>query len=103
MVLEKVTLFGLTIVPGRRIPYGPIDPAMSRHLMIEQGLVGGHIEPLAFPDIPEYGAFVEGKHQDDVRALGYPSELQLSDEEICLLLAGNVDVHFAVDRMWGDQ
>jgi ATP-dependent helicase HrpA len=45
MALERVTLFGLTIVAGRRIPYGPIDPAMSRHLMIEQGLVEGHIEP----------------------------------------------------------
>jgi ATP-dependent helicase HrpA len=45
MALERVTLFGLTIVPGRRIHYGPIDPSASRHLMIEQGLVGGHIEP----------------------------------------------------------
>jgi ATP-dependent helicase HrpA len=45
MALERVTLFGLTIVGGRRIHYGPIDPAMSRHLMIEEGLVGGHIEP----------------------------------------------------------
>jgi ATP-dependent helicase HrpA len=45
MALEKITLFGLTIVPGRRIAYGPIDPAMSRHLLIEQGLVEGHIEP----------------------------------------------------------
>jgi ATP-dependent helicase HrpA len=45
MALERITLFGLTIVPGRRIHYGPIDPAMSRHLMIEQGLVEGHIEP----------------------------------------------------------
>ena len=45
MALERVTLFGLTIVAGRRIHYGPIDPAMSRHLMIEQGLVEGHVEP----------------------------------------------------------
>ncbi|MEN6458973.1 MAG: ATP-dependent RNA helicase HrpA [Thermoguttaceae bacterium] len=45
LALERVTLFGLTIVAGRRIHYGPIDPAMSRHLMIEQGLVAGHIEP----------------------------------------------------------
>jgi ATP-dependent helicase HrpA len=45
MALERITLFGLTIVGGRRIHYGPIDPAMSRHLMIEQGLVEGHIEP----------------------------------------------------------
>jgi len=45
MALERITLFGLTIVAGRRIHYGPIDPATSRHLMIEQGLVEGHIEP----------------------------------------------------------
>ena len=45
MALEKVTLFGLTIVAGRRIHYGSIDPSMSRHLMIEQGLVQGEIEP----------------------------------------------------------
>ena len=45
MALERITLFGLTIVGGRRIHYGPIDPAMSRHLLIEQGLVEGHIEP----------------------------------------------------------
>jgi ATP-dependent helicase HrpA len=45
LALERVTLFGLTIVAGRRIPYGPIDPVMSRHLLIEQGLVEGHIDP----------------------------------------------------------
>ncbi len=45
MALEKITLFGLTIVAGRRIHYGSIDPSMSRHLMIEQGLVQGEIEP----------------------------------------------------------
>jgi ATP-dependent helicase HrpA len=45
MALERVTLFGLTLVSGRRVAYGPIDPETSRHLLIEQGLVGGHIEP----------------------------------------------------------
>ncbi len=45
MALERVTLFGLTIVGGRRVHYGPIDPTMSRHLLLEQGLVGGHMEP----------------------------------------------------------
>jgi ATP-dependent RNA helicase HrpA len=44
MALERVTLFGLTIIAGRRIHYGPIDPDMSRHLMIEQGLVEGQID-----------------------------------------------------------
>ncbi len=45
MALERVTLFGLTIIAGRRIHYGSIDPSLSRHLMIEQGLVQGEIEP----------------------------------------------------------
>ncbi len=45
MALERVTLFGLTIIPGRRVHYGPIDPETSRHLLIENGLVEGRIEP----------------------------------------------------------
>jgi ATP-dependent helicase HrpA len=45
MALERVTLFGLTIVGGRRVHYGPIDPEASRHMLIEHGLVEGHIEP----------------------------------------------------------
>jgi ATP-dependent helicase HrpA len=42
--VEKVSLFGLTIVPGRRVCYGPIDPARSRELMIRHGLVEGEID-----------------------------------------------------------
>ena len=44
MAFEKVTLFGLTIVPRRRVPYGPIDPDRSRELLIQHGLVEGEIE-----------------------------------------------------------
>ena len=39
MAFEKVTLFGLPIVPRRRVPYGRIDPEVSRQMFIEQGLV----------------------------------------------------------------
>jgi len=47
--LERVSLFGLTIVSGRRVRYGPIDPAASRELLIRQGLVEGQIDlPLEF-------------------------------------------------------
>lgn len=42
MVYEKVTLFGLVVVPRRRIPYGPIDPVASREIFIQQGLVEGN-------------------------------------------------------------
>ena len=38
---EKVSLQGLTIVPRRRVPYGPIDPAAARELLIQCGLVEG--------------------------------------------------------------
>lgn len=44
MAFEKVSLFGLPIVPKRRVPYGPIDPVVSRQIMIEHGLVGGEYE-----------------------------------------------------------
>lgn len=38
---EKVTLFGLVIVPRRRIGYARIDPVKSRELFIQHGLVQG--------------------------------------------------------------
>jgi ATP-dependent helicase HrpA len=38
---EKVSLLGLVIVPRRRVPYGPIDPAAARELLIQCGLVEG--------------------------------------------------------------
>jgi ATP-dependent RNA helicase HrpA len=36
---ERVSLFGLTIIPERRIRYGPIDPAESRKIFIQHALV----------------------------------------------------------------
>jgi ATP-dependent helicase HrpA len=41
MAYERVTLFGLTVVPRRRVRYGPIDPIASRELLIRDGLVEG--------------------------------------------------------------
>nr|WP_194249338.1 ATP-dependent RNA helicase HrpA [Halomonas salicampi] len=38
---EQVTLFGLPIVTGRRVHYGPIDPEESRELFIRRALVEG--------------------------------------------------------------
>jgi ATP-dependent helicase HrpA len=38
---EKVTLFGLTIVPRRKVHYGPIDPKLSRELFIRCALIDG--------------------------------------------------------------
>jgi ATP-dependent helicase HrpA len=37
----QVTLYGLLIVPRRRVNYGPIDPVLSRELFIRHALVEG--------------------------------------------------------------
>ncbi|RMG38217.1 MAG: ATP-dependent RNA helicase HrpA [Gammaproteobacteria bacterium] len=44
---EKVTLYGLPIVPRRRVNYGPIDPEVSREIFIRFGLVEGEIHTRA--------------------------------------------------------
>lgn len=41
---EKVTLFGLAVVPRRRAAYGPVNPAHARQLFIQHGLVEGDME-----------------------------------------------------------
>jgi ATP-dependent helicase HrpA len=49
MAFEKVSLFGLDIVPRRRVAYGPVAPAEARALFIHHALVEGEIErPPAF-------------------------------------------------------
>ncbi|HBE72223.1 MAG TPA: ATP-dependent helicase, partial [Planctomycetaceae bacterium] len=41
MVYRKSTLYGLTIVPGRRVQLAPLNRDEARQLMIEHGLVAG--------------------------------------------------------------
>lgn len=41
MAHEKVTLYGVPIVPDRRIHYGRVDPELSRELFIRHALVEG--------------------------------------------------------------
>ncbi len=36
---EKVTLFGLTLMPRRKINFGPVDPALAREIFIRSALV----------------------------------------------------------------
>lgn len=44
MANEKVSLYGLPVIPKRRVRYGRIDPVVSRELMIREGLVLGEFE-----------------------------------------------------------
>lgn len=41
MAHEKVTLYGVPIIPSRRINYGRVDPELSRELFIRHALVEG--------------------------------------------------------------
>jgi ATP-dependent helicase HrpA len=47
MASERVSLYGLTIIPRRRVRYGPIDPLASREIMIRSGLVEGEFNTRA--------------------------------------------------------
>ena len=44
VALERVTLYGLPIVAGRKVAYGRIDPELSRSLFIRRALVEGDWE-----------------------------------------------------------
>ena len=41
VAFEQVTLFGLIIVPRRKVHFGPVDPVVSREIFIRQALVAG--------------------------------------------------------------
>ncbi len=49
MANEKVSLFGLPLVPKRRVRYAKIDPHIARELFVREGLVNG-----VWPDPPEF-------------------------------------------------
>jgi ATP-dependent helicase HrpA len=40
---EQATLYGLIIVPRRRVNYGPIDPKTAREIFIREALVAGEL------------------------------------------------------------
>jgi ATP-dependent helicase HrpA len=52
VAFERVTLYGLTIVPKRRVHYGPINPREARGIFIRGALVAG--EYAARPKFLEY-------------------------------------------------
>src|SRR5699024_5512659 len=48
---EQVSLFGLVLVSGRRVPFSQQDPVQARELLIREGLVGGEL-----PRVPTFVA-----------------------------------------------
>jgi len=47
LATEKVALYGLVLIPARPVPYGPINPRISRELFIHHALVLGDFESKA--------------------------------------------------------
>ena len=43
MASLTINLYGLPIVQGRMVQYGPVDPKLCHELLIKEGLVGGEI------------------------------------------------------------
>jgi len=41
VAFDRVTLYGLTVVPKRRVHYGPVNPAEAREIFIRGALVAG--------------------------------------------------------------
>ncbi len=44
---ERVSLYGLTIIPKRRVHYGPINPKESREIFIREALANGEFDTQA--------------------------------------------------------
>lgn len=44
---ERVSLYGLTIIPKRRVHYGPINPAEAREIFIREALANGEFDTRA--------------------------------------------------------
>jgi ATP-dependent helicase HrpA len=40
---EKISLYGLVVIPARTVPYGPINPRISREIFIHHALVLGDL------------------------------------------------------------
>ena len=45
MAFERLILYGLTVSDHKRVHYGPIDPVLSRELLIRGALVEGQLHP----------------------------------------------------------
>jgi ATP-dependent helicase HrpA len=44
---ERVSLYGLTIIPKRRVHYGPINPAEAREIFVREALANGEFDTRA--------------------------------------------------------
>jgi ATP-dependent helicase HrpA len=84
---ERVALYGLTLVPRRRISYGAIDPAAAREVFLREALVTG--------DLTTKGAFLAHNRQliASIAELEHKARRQdvlVDDEALCAFYADRV-------------
>ena len=84
---EQVAVYGLVVVPKRRVQYGPIEPGQARELFIRGALVAGHYA--GEPDFLVYNRRLVG----DVQQLEHKSrrhDVLVDDETIFAFYAQRV-------------
>ena len=79
VAFERVSLYGITLVPRRKIHYGPIDPELSRELFIRGALVAGEYDTKA-PWFAHNRALV--KEIEDLEHKARKSGVWLDEERI---------------------
>jgi ATP-dependent helicase HrpA len=76
---EKVTLFGITLIPRRKINFSPIDPVLSREIFIRSALVDGDFYTRA-PFWRHNRALIEAIH--DMEAKSRRRDILVDEERI---------------------
>jgi ATP-dependent helicase HrpA len=75
---DRVTLYGLTVNPKKRVNYGRIDPADARRVFIREGLVVGRLRSKA-PALAHNHTLI--REIEDLEARGRRRDL-LADEQV---------------------
>lgn len=76
---EQVSLYGLIIVPRRKVSYGPIDPETANDIFIQTALVEGDLrQPFAFMKHNQKQIHAIRNMEDKIRR----RELMVSDEAL---------------------
>ena len=101
MTTERVTLYGLPIVEGRRVPVARVDEVLARRMFVDHALVAGEWAG-RYPFVARNRELL-----DEVRALedrARRRDLMVGDEALAALvdarLPGSVTSARAFDRWW---
>jgi ATP-dependent helicase HrpA len=92
VAFERVSLYGITLVPRRKIHYGSIDPVLSRELFIRGALVAGEYDTNA-PWFEHNRALV--REIEELEHKARKSGVWLDEERIFRVFDGRIpaDIH----------